>query len=310
MPRKVRIASFGLNENNYRGQRQDEMIPLICDKIDSIGKTAPDLIVLPEAFLKTGGDAANPNWEALTQRMLDELSVRAARIGTYIAAPVYEPVPEYPELKYNTVMLLDRNGQICFRYRKVHTVISESRVNHVLPGRDYPVYDADFGRIGFQTCFDIGWREGWKILADKGVEMVIWTAAYDGGNLLETYAAYHMYYVVSSVRTNHARIIDITGRTVAESARWDSAALATVDLETTLFHIDDQYHLIDRIRSELGDKVNIKAFSEENVFTIESNDEEWPVARISDMYGLKSYKQYHADSETEQARWRNEYPVK
>lgn len=306
---KACIASFGLNEDFLRGKTQEEMVGEILKKLDTVRGYKPDLVVLPEAFLKTGGDRDNPNREAITAEMLRRLSAAAAEMRCYIAAPVYERVPEHPQFRYNTVMLIDRTGNICGKYRKVHTVVEETTVSHVLPGSEYPVFDTDFGRIGFQTCFDIGWREGWQILADKGAQLVIWTAAYDGGNLLNTYAAYHMYFVVSSVRTDHAQIIDPTGRPVAEGARWNGLALATVDLDTALFHIDRQYQKIDAIRAALGDKVTIRVFSEENVFTLESNDPAWPISRICEEFGLMTYKDYHREATFLQEEYRRKYPV-
>lgn len=309
MGKKVNVASFGLNEDFLRGKTQEEIIPIIVDKVESVRGYKPDLIVLPEAFMKIGGDVANPNWWTLTQRMLSELRRLAKEMRCYIVAPLYEPYRDDPVLRYNCVFLLDRQGELVGKYRKVHTVVEESTVSHVVPADEIPVFDTDFGRIGFQTCFDIGWREGWKELADKGARLVVWTAAYDGGNLLNTYAAYHMYYVVSSVRTDHAQIIDLTGRAIAEGARWNGLAMATVDLETELFHIDRQFGKIDQIRRVLGDKVTIRVYSEENVFTIESNDPEWPVHRICEEFGMMSYKDYHAEATQIQAEWRARYPT-
>ncbi|MGI6671765.1 MAG: carbon-nitrogen hydrolase family protein [Christensenellales bacterium] len=309
MNRKARIASFGLNEDFLRGKNQREIIPIILDKVETVRGYRPDLIVFPEAFLKIGGDVGNPDWIAITEEMLDGLSKKAKELECYIVAPVYEQVIEHPELKYNSTMLINRKGEIVGKYRKVHTVVEESTVSHVLPGNEYPVFDTDFGRIGIQTCFDIGWREGWKILADKGAQLVIWTAAYDGGNLLNTYAAYNMYFVVSSVRTDHARIIDPTGRTIAEGARWNGLAMADIDLETTIFHIDRQFKQIEEIRKALGDKVLIKAYSEENIFTIESFDADWPVSRITKEFGLISYKDYHTEATALQDEWRKRYPT-
>ena len=309
MGKKALIASFGLNENFYAGKTQEQMIPEILDKTDSVAGYRPDMIVFPEIFLKIGGDRDNPNWEAVSGEMLRRLQERARQIGCYIVAPVYKRVAEHPELRYNDTVLIDRQGGIACEYRKVHTVVSESEVSRVLPGSEYTVYDTDFGRVGFQTCFDIGWRDGWKALADLGARLVIWTAAYDGGNLLNTYAAHNMYYVVSSVRTWHSQIIDLTGRTIAEGARWNGLAMTRIDLETTLFHIDDQYQKIDGIRRDLGDRVTIRAYSEENVFTVESNDEAWPISRICEVYGLKTYQQYHEEATRVQEAWRKRYPV-
>ena len=309
MGKKVNVVAFGLNESFLHGLSQEQMVTEILRKIDTVSRAKPDLIVLPEAFLKTGGDAKNPDWENITAKMLKELRARARELNCYIAAPVYERAPGYPDMRYNTVFLIGRGGDIEGKYRKVHTVVSETVANHVLPGDDLPVFDTDFGRIGFQTCFDIGWRDGWRILKEKGAQLVIWTAAYDGGNLLNTYAAYNMYYVVSSVRTDHARIIDLTGRTVAEGARWNGTAIAVIDLETTLYHIDDQYPKIDEIRTVLGDKVTIRAYSEENVFTIESNSPDWPRERIEKEFSLISYEKYHEEATKMQEEWRKKYPA-
>lgn len=310
MGRKVTVASFGLNEDFLRRKTQEEIIPVVIDKIESVRGYHPDLIVLPEAFMKIGGDKTNPNWAALSEQMLNEQIRLAKEMKCYIAAPLYEPYPGNPALRYNTVYFLSRSGEVVGKYRKVHTVVEESTESHVVPAGDFPVFDTDFGRVGFQTCFDIGWRDGWKALADQGAQLVIWTAAYDGGNLLHTYAAYHMYYVVSSVRTDHAQIIDLTGRTIAEGARWNGLAMATIDLETELFHIDRQFQKIDDIRRRLGSKAIIRVYSEENVFTIESNDPEWPISRICREFGLMTYKEYHAEATQVQAEWRKLYPTK
>ena len=304
------VASFGLNEDFLRGRTQEEIVPVILRKIESVRGYQPDLIVLPEAFLKIGGDKLNPRWREITEHMLTELRRLARDMSCYIAVPVYEPYSGGGDLRYNCVYFIDRAGEVAGKYRKVHTVYEESTVSRVVPGSEYPVFDTDFGRVGFQTCFDIGWREGWKALADKGARLVIWTAAYDGGNLLNTYAAYNMYYVVSSVRTDHAQIIDLTGRAVAEGARWNGLAMAAIDLETELYHIDRQYQKIDDIREALGKKVTIRAYSEENVFTVESNDPEWPIPRIEREFGLMNYRDYHAEATRLQNEWRAKYPEK
>ena len=307
MKNKVRVASFGLNERQLRGMTQNQMADVVISKIDSVKDYHPDLIVFPEAFLKTGGDINNSEWENITTNLLERLKNCARMLRSYVVAPLYEKVRAYPEFKYNTTYLIDRTGEIIGKYRKVHTVETETSLNKVLPGNEIPVFDTDFGRIGIQTCFDIGWREGWRQLAEAGAKLVIWTAAYDGGNLLNTYAAYHMYYVVSSVRTDHAQIIDSTGRTIAEGSRWNGLAIADIDLETTLFHIDNQYMKIDDIRRKLGEKVTIRSYSEENVFTIESNDDEWPIDRIKREFGLLSYIEYHQRATEVQDAWRTQF---
>lgn len=308
MIRKAVVASFGMNQRFLYGKTQEEMVDVTLAKLDSVKGYHPDLVCFPEILLKTGGDRQNPDWAAISGRMVDALRERARAMGTYIIASVYEPSADYDGYRYNCGLLIDRKGEIAGKYRKMHTVVEESEDGRVIPGRESPVFETDFGRVGILICFDIGWRETWKDLAGRGAEMVVWLSAYDGGSLLNTYAAHNMVHVVSSVRTDHARIIDPLGRTLAMGSVWDGLALHTVNMDTTIFHIDRQFQKIDSIRAALGDKVMIHSFSEENVFTIEPQDDAWPIGRICDTFGLTPYKAYHEEATALQRSWRERYP--
>ncbi len=307
MGRKVRIATWAMNNRMLQGKSQEEMVDVVLAKIDSIAGDHPDVICLPEIFLKTGGDKSNASWPEISARMVSLLQQRAKAMGCYIVASVYEQSQAFPDMRYNCGLLIDRQGEIAGKYHKQHTVYEEATDTGVIPGGDCPVFDTDFGRVGILICFDIGWRDTWRKMAEKGANLVFWLSAYDGGNLLNTYAAYNMYYVVSSVRTDHARIVDITGRTIALSSCWNGLAMATIDLETTLFHIDRQFGKIDALRKALGDKVTIQSYSEENVFTIETNDPAWPISRICREFGLMTYADYHAEADVLQKEFRERY---
>jgi hypothetical protein len=85
----------------------------------------------------------------------------------------------------------------------------------------------------------VGPDEGEDGGSDQGAELVVWPSAYDGGFALQAYAWLRQYYVASSVRTEHSRIIDITRRILASTSRWHRVATETIDLEKERFHIDD-----------------------------------------------------------------------
>jgi hypothetical protein len=116
-----------------------------------------------------------------------------------------------------------------------------------------------------------------------------------------------MFNVVSSVQTDHSRIIDFMGHTLAKSSRWNGLAMAAIDLETEMFHTDRQIGKVDEMRKRLGEGVTINTYSEENVFTIESNDEQWPISRICKEFGLITYRDYHIEAENLQNEWRKKY---
>lgn len=306
MGTKCRLATWALNGSRH-GRTQEEMLEAGLRLADSIAGYKPDLICYPEIFLKNGGDTGNPRWAEIAAEAEVRYAEKAKQLGSYIMISVYEPLKTFPDKHYNCAVLFDREGKLVGRYRKHHTVYEESTVNQVVPHYDLPVFETDFGRVAFLTCFDIGWRHTWEALAEKGAELVVWNAAYDGGNLLNTYAAYNMYYVASTVRTSHAKIVDPTGRTIADSSCWNSLCMADINLSTTVFHIDRQFKKIDEVRRALGDKVTINSYSQENIFTIATMDPEWPIERICREFGLMTYKDYHAEATVLQDEWREKY---
>ena len=307
MSKKVKIASWAFNGRRLQGKTQEELVDYTINQVNSLAGCHPDLICLPEIYLKIGGDNNNPHWLENQARIAALLQESARRMSCYILNSAYEPSRKYPDFRYNTAILIDRRGTVVGQYRKNHPVYEESTQAHVLPGCELPIFQTDFGPIGAQICFDIGWREGWAELARQGARLIVWQSAYDGGNLLNTYAAHNMVYVASSVRSDHARIIDPTGRTLEMSSDWNGLALAEVNLDLEIFHIDRQFGKIPALLSALGNQVTIRSYSEENIFTVESNSDEWPMSRIKAEFGLMNYRDYHAEATALQEEWRRRY---
>ena len=304
----MKVITLGINESFHAGKSLQEMLDWSVSQCYNLKSQKPDLIVFPEVLFRMPPFDMSL-WNPFFSVAIEAFAKAAREIGCYIVYNWYEPHEADAEKRYNTTVMLNKQGKLAAKYRKMHTVYEECEGRRVVPGSEVCVVDTEFGRIGFATCFDIGWRDLWEELERKGAKAVIWTSAYDGGNLLESYAAIHMYWVISSVRTYHARIIDPLGRTVAESARWDTCAIADIDLQTEVFHIDRQYKKIDDVRCVLGDKVEIHTLSEANVFTISSKDPAWPMERIKKEFGLMNYRDYHAEATEKQNEWREKYSI-
>ncbi|MBQ6789576.1 MAG: carbon-nitrogen hydrolase family protein [Clostridia bacterium] len=303
----MKVISIAANESRFYGKTQMQMLDWYREKCKECVEQKPDMLIFPETQLWMY--AAN---EPLTFGEFYPIAVEAMQemarmLSSYVVFNLYEPHDQYPDMRHITTLVLDRKGEIAGKYRKMHTVPCESLEHKAVPGIEPCVVDTEFGKIGIATCFDIGWRWYWQALKDAGVKAVLWLAAYDGGRLLDTYAIHHMYWVITSVRTYRARVIDPVGNTVAESARWDDMCIYDVDLDLEVFHIDEQFPKIAKIRAALGDKVVINALSEDNVFTISSKDPEWPIDRIKKEFSLVTYKEYHAESERLQKEWREKY---
>jgi len=298
MPRKVRVATLS---TAYSGTSIEENRTLAGEYVDMVASARPDLVCLPENFLFTGVRGRRP--EPVDGPTTELFQKQARKHQTWIVAGLL--TEDTAGVIRNQALVIDRNGNVAAVYTKKHLTMDECEKSGITPGPVTPfVVETDFGRLGVAICFDIGWPQTWEALATHGAELVVWPSAYDGGFPLQAYAWLHQYYVVSSVRTFHSKIIDITGRVLASTSQWHRAAIETIDLEKRVFHIDGQYHRLQDLQRDLGTDVTIRTCSEENVFTVESNNDDWPLERIQRTYQLEDLTSYLSRSVAVQEKYR------
>jgi predicted amidohydrolase len=290
VPRKIWIVTTSWGSAGGRTAAQNAAAALAL--VDEAAAVRPDLICLPEEvqMIGTPRDDRPGLAEPVPGPLFDALAERARRYRTNIVAGLGE---RRDGRWFNTAVLIDRSGHLAGRYDKLCPTDYEL-AGGVEPGRDLPVFEADFGRVGVQICYDIGWPDSWDTLGRAGAELVVWPSAYDGGFPLRSYAWRNRYYVVSSVWTHFARVIDITGRVLAATTRSTRLVAQQVDLEKTLFHTDNNLALLPAARARLGRALDVVHYSDENYFTLESHDPDWSVARIAGEFGLETYREYHA----------------
>jgi hypothetical protein len=99
---------------------------------------------------------------------------------------------------------------------------------------------------------------------------------------------------VTSVWPYHAKIIEPTGRVVAQTSRWGRLAAAALDLDMRLFHTDGQSQHILPIQARYGTRLKIETLTEEHIFTLSSADPGLEVAGVSAEYGLTELDAYLA----------------
>ncbi len=270
--------------------------------VDAAGAQQPDLICLPEGFLGAGLPISDKAAlaEPIPGPVFDQLAARAQKYHTYIAAGLY--VCEAGRV-YNSAVLIDREGRPAGIYHKKHLTEREI-LNGITPGSQAVVVETDFGRVGLAVCFDFNWPQLWADMAGLGAEIVCWLSAFEGGLPLQSYAWTHGYRIVSSVWPYHARVVDITGRVVAMTSRWNRLASCDLNLDKRLFHTDGQADRLLAIQAQYGRRVQIETFTEEHLFTISSLDPALSEAEIIAQYGLTDYQAFVSRSTAAQERAR------
>jgi predicted amidohydrolase len=135
---------------------------------------------------------------------------------------------------YNTAVLIDREGKLAGKYRKV-SLPREEIDGGITPGNSYPVFDTDFGRIGMMICWDLEFPEVARQLAVQGAEVIfmpIW-----GGNLTlaSARAIENQIWLVSSTYDMKTGVFDRKGELIAEANEQYPVAVAELDLNKHLY---------------------------------------------------------------------------
>ncbi len=163
-----------------------------------------------------------------TTRSLGE---KARKYSMYIVAGVYE---REGETCYNTAVLLDRQGRLAGKYRKVYLPREEIE-GGLTPGHGFPVFDADFGRIGLMICWDSEYADPARALAIQGAEMILLPIAGGDMTLLKARALENHVYLVSSGYDVETALINPAGTILFSTRQFGVFKTLTVDLNQRFF---------------------------------------------------------------------------
>ncbi len=134
-------------------------------------------------------------------------------------------------LLYNAAVLLDRNGDVAGKFRKVQLPLADA-YGGIAPGDSVPVFDTDFGRVALLICQDLSFPEPARQAAFQGAEMLL--VPFWGGraSLVRARAVEHGIYVVTSGYDYPSEVVNPLGTVVASAAIGGApkVAIANIDL--------------------------------------------------------------------------------
>lgn len=198
--------------------------------LDEAGRRGVDVALLPEAF-----DGREPG-EAQT---LDGpapglLASKAAQWSMYTCGSFYE---QRGDLVFNTAPLFDRRGQLVGAYDKNQLYDPELDLG-VTPGVGFPVFSADFGRVGIIICYDSWFSEPVRVLAYKGAELVLFPNAGYDAELMPARAADNGIWLATSSLNCPAGVWDPggtrAGELAAEPTRFAASSICAYERDERL----------------------------------------------------------------------------
>ena len=190
MTRNLHVAAAQLGPIQKTDDRKTVVIRLINLLRDAHSKKA-ELVVFPELALTT----FFPRW------FVDDIAQADHWYETQMPSKVTQPLFDeakklnigfclgYAELtktgdRFNTQILVERNGTVVAKYRKVHIPGHEhhepdrpfqhAERYYFKPSDDgFGVWKAFGGRIGMMICNDRRWPEAYRVMGLQGVEMIL-----------------------------------------------------------------------------------------------------------------------------------------
>ncbi len=287
-PRKVKVATFlapRLGPWASLGQRGAELAAGLRD----VAAASPgiDLVVFPESVL-TAGRPGLLRERALSLAEVGELLADLASLcGGYLVLP-FELREE--DRVANAAVLVDRQGKIAGIYRKAHPVaaLGESCLEGgVTPGREFPVFDCDFGRLGIQICWDMSYEDGWAELARQGAELIVLPSASPQTIRPAAQAMRHRVYIVSSTPRDNASVFNPVG--LIEAQRTTPGLLVhTLDLSHAVLHWSEGLEEGRALTRRFGNRVGYIYSSREDTGIFWSNDPSTPIGAMLRELGLET----------------------
>ena len=289
--RKVIVGSLMYNMfHEYPGvERRLEELGEFIDQMAEEAKTKYpgkqlDIVALPEVAVNGNarGSAAEVSL-TLEGPILDAMGAKAREHNCYISVPLYLVDDRENDLYSNAVVLLDRKGKAIGTYRKVFPVAgydNDVLEGGVTPGCEFPVFDCDFGRVGFQICFDILFDEGWEALGRKGADLVIWPTQSPGRIKPAFRAMSNDYFVLSSTWRNNASLLDPTGHQIREISGRDGVLVEQIDLDYVQLTWQPKLRDGKVFSDKYGDRVGYRYSAAEDSGIFWSNDPDKPITEM------------------------------
>jgi predicted amidohydrolase len=232
--RKVRLAAV-----HYRpsGKSPADNCREFASLIEEAARQKADLVVLGETLTYYGtrlnySDCAEP----IPGPSTEIFGGLAKKHKLYIVAGLIE---RDQHLIYNTAVLMDPNGKLAGKYRKVclpRTEVSSG----ICPGNEYPVFQTRFGKVGLMVCYDGFFPEVARQLSNNGAEVIAWPVWGCNPLLAAARACENHVYIVSSTYEDISRnwmltaVFDHEGKALTSAEQWGSVIVAEVDLDERL----------------------------------------------------------------------------
>lgn len=177
------MGSIGTPEEN-----QAEMERLFLEAVNH-SKTDLDLIVFPEYCYYTPLDREDARSAAIDlsspHPFIKRMKELAAEYHINLIPGSFAAVAGDGKVKNHTIML-NREGEEIGSYDKIHLfdAAGYQESSYVEAGNELCLVDFDFGRVGFEVCYDLRFPEQARTMVLKGADLIVVSSEFPAGQPL------------------------------------------------------------------------------------------------------------------------------
>jgi len=251
--RKVRLATIHyMPKGRSPRENCEEYAPFIAEAATQ----KADLVVLGET-VPSVRSPKKPHEiaEAIPGPTTEYFGELARKHGLHIVLSLYE---RDAHLIYKSAVLLAPDGKLLGKYRKMCLPHGEVEKG-IAPGKDYPVFDTAFGKVGMMICYDGFFPEVARELTNRGAEVIAWPVWGCDPLLAQARACENRVTIVSSTFMDAksdwmiSAVFDPSGQAVAKADRWGTVAVVEMDLARSRvgpYNLGDFRSMVQRHRPE------------------------------------------------------------
>ena len=289
--RVVTVAAIGNVPSEIKSENKQEIVNHVIafweKELKQVLPDKPDLIVLPE-FCDLS-DEGDDYLKVRKNQVSEYFSSVAKNNHCYIAFGMKREEKE--GLWRNSCVLIDRNGVIAGIYNKNFPTIKEME-SGIKASEEAPVITCDFGRVAMAICYDLNFDELRLRYVKEKPDLIIFASMYHGG-LAQSIWAYscRAYFVGSVYRQTPSEIRNPMGQVIASSTNYFDFAVARINLDCELVHLDYNWDRLTALKKKYGTAVTISdpgelasvlVTSEDSKVTVEEMIKEFGIERLDD----------------------------
>ena len=258
----VTIGGSGESVNAGSERDYQKLVDRVVDywkrEFNKVMVYEPDLIVLTEDCDRPSG--------LNKKEQSDYYKVRDNQITNYFASVAKENrcyiafgiKHELDGFWRNSCIILDREGKVAGMYHKHFPTIDEIE-DEIRAGTETTLIQCDFGSVGCAICFDLNFGELRERYVALKPDIILFPAAYHGGlaQRLWAYACRSFFVGAIGPLGCPSEIRNPLGEVVASSTNYYNYAVATVNLDRKMAHLDYNWGKLTALKKKYGDKVVI-----------------------------------------------------